>query len=603
MRPAPGRRRGPPIGDTNVKNFRKAWADLLNYMGRFRKWFLLALVLAFASTVISLVGPDLLSDMTDLIEDGIYQQDMDMDAIFRIGILLATLYVVGAAMMMVEKYVLATVTQRTASKLRTDISRKINRMPLRYFDRTTTGDMLSRVTNDVDTIGQSLNQSLSTLVTVVATLVGSIAMMFYTNHIMAIAAILTSVIGFVSMGFIMSRSQKYFNMQQADLGRMNGLVEEVYTGYLTVRAYSGEDAARSRFDDINESLRRSGFMSQFLGGLGMPLMGFVGNLGYVVVCVVGAILYLDGTIGFGVIVAFMMYVRFFTQSLSQVSQAVIVMQSVAAASERVFELLDEEEMEKEDDKTLRLTDVRGDVEFRDVHFGYLPDKEVIHGFNAKVSAGQKVAIVGPTGAGKTTIVNLLMRFYETNSGDILIDGISTKDLTRENVHDLFCMVLQDTWLFEGTLRENLVYSKEGVSDETLDRVCESVGLRKFVDSLPDRYDTVFSDDAAISIGQRQQITIARAMIEDAPLLILDEATSSVDTRTEKDIQTAMDRLTENRTSFVIAHRLSTIRNADMILVMRDGNIIEQGTHDELLDKGGFYSDLYNSQFSDGSEEE
>ena len=599
----PGRRRGPPVGDTNVKNFRKAWSTLLNYMGPFRKWFILALVLAFVSTIISLIGPNLLSNMTDLIEDGIIHHELDMDAIAHIGYLLASLYIIGAVMMVVEKYVLATVTQRTASKLRTDISHKINRMPLRYFDRTTTGDMLSRVTNDVDTIGQSLNQSMSTLVTVVATLVGSVFMMFYTNHIMAISAILTSIVGFVLMALIMSRSQRYFNIQQADLGRMNGLVEEIYTGYLTVRTYSGEKRAKVDFDEINESLRSSGFMSQFLGGLAMPLMGFVGNLGYVVVCVVGAVLYLEGAIGFGVIVAFMMYVRFFTQSLSQISQAVIVMQSVAAASERVFELLDEEEMEDENGKTQRLDDVKGAVEFRDVHFGYLPDKEVIHGFNAKVEPGQKVAIVGPTGAGKTTIVNLLMRFYETKSGDILIDGISTKELTRENVHDLFCMVLQDTWLFEGTLRENLVYSKEGVSDEELDTVCEAVGLRKFVESLPDRYDTVFTDNAAISIGQRQQITIARAMIEDAPLLILDEATSSVDTRTEKDIQMAMDRLTEGRTSFVIAHRLSTIRNADMILVMKEGNIIEQGTHEQLLSEGGFYSDLYNSQFVNGTEDE
>ena len=595
------RRRGPPIGDTNVKDFRKAWATLLNYMGPFRKWFLLALVLAFASTVISLIGPNMISDITNLIEDGIYAHTMDMDAIIRIAYVLAALYIVSAVMMVVEKFMLATVTQRTASNLRTDISRKINRMPLGYFDRTTTGDMLSRVTNDVDTRGQSLNQSMSTLISVAATLIGSVFMMFYTNHIMAIASIITSILGFVLMALIMSRSQKYFSRQQADLGRMNGLVEEIYTGYMTVRTYSGEGIAKERFDEINSSLRNSGFRSQFLGGLGMPLMGFVGNLGYVVVCVAGAVLYLEGDISFGVIVAFMMYVRFFTQSLSQISQAVIVMQSVAAASERVFELLGEEEMKDESRKTLRLTDVKGDVEFRDVRFGYLPDKEIIHGFNAKVSAGQKVAIVGPTGAGKTTMVNLLMRFYETNGGDILIDGISTKDLTRENVHDLFCMVLQDTWLFEGTLRENLVYSKESVSYEDLDRVCEAVVLNSFVDTLPDRYDTVFTDDAAISVGQRQQITIARAMIEDAPLLILDEATSSVDTRTERDIQRAMDSLTEGRTSFVIAHRLSTIRNADLILVMRDGNIIEQGTHDELMGLKGFYSDLYNSQFSDSEE--
>ena len=482
-----------------------------------------------------------------------------------------------------------------------DISRKINRLPLGYFDSTTTGDVMSRVTNDVDTIGQAMNQSITTLVSAVTMLIGSSIMMAITNVPMMVTAILSSLAGFALIAIIMSRSQKYFAIQQRDLGAMNGHVEEIYTGHLVVKAYGGEVNAKKRFDEINDSLFSSAFRSQFLSGLMMPLMNFIGNFGYVMVCIVGAVLVLSGDISIGVIVAFMLYVRLFTQPLSQISQAVVYMQSTAAASERVFAFLEADEMEDESSKTTVLTDVKGHVEFRDVRFGYLPDKEIVHGFSANIEPGQKVAIVGPTGAGKTTIVNLLMRFYEVNSGDILIDGVSTKDITRSNVHDLFCMVLQDTWLFEGTMRENIVYSKPDVSDERLDEVCRAVGLKHFIETLPEGYDTNIGDGSSLSVGQRQQVTIARAMIENAPLLILDEATSSVDTRTEKAIQDAMDKLTEGRTSFVIAHRLSTIRNADLILVMKDGNIIEQGTHDGLLSKGGFYSDLYNSQFDNDAE--
>ena len=434
------------------------------------------------------------------------------------------------------------------------------------------------------------------MATAITLLGGSVIMMLYTNVTMAVTAILSSIVGFAFMAVVMDRSQKYFERQQHDLGEMNGHVEEMYSGHLVMKAYGGEAAAKQEFDGINDSLYRSGFMSQFLGGMMMPFMNFIGNFGYVMVCIVGALLCIDGRISFGVIVAFMIYVRLFTQPLTQISQAVVSMQSVAAAAERVFEFLDEPEMDDESGKSVKLDKVRGHVEFRDVHFGYSPDKEIIHGFSAEVLPGQKVAIVGPTGAGKTTMVNLLMRFYEVGSGDILIDGVSTRDMRREDVHDLFCMVLQDTWLFEGTIRENIVYSKEGVTDERLDEVCKAVGLYHYIQTLPDKYDTVLGDNANLSAGQRQQVTIARAMVDGSPLLILDEATSSVDTRTERVIQDAMDRLTENRTSFVIAHRLSTIRNSDLILVMRDGNIVEQGTHDELLSAGGFYADLYNSQF-------
>ena len=598
MSPAPRRGphgHGPAMRGEKADDFRLAWRRLFQYMDRYRAPFIAALVIACVGTVLTLAGPNLISDVTDLIQEGLYGP-MDLDGVVSICLILVALYAVSAVLTFVQQYIMTTISQRTASNFRRDISTKINRLPLRYFDSNTTGDVMSRVTNDVDTLGQSMNQSISTMATAITLLGGSVIMMLYTNVTMAATAILSSLVGFAFMAVVMGRSQKYFERQQSDLGDMNGHVEEMYSGHLVMKAYGGEAAAKSDFDRINDSLYRSGFMSQFLGGMMMPFMNFIGNFGYVMVCIVGALLCIDGRISFGVIVAFMIYVRLFTQPLTQISQAVVSMQSVAAAAERVFEFLDEPEMEDESEKSVKLENVQGHVEFRDVRFGYSPDKEIIHGFSAEILPGQKVAIVGPTGAGKTTMVNLLMRFYEVNGGDILIDGISTRDMRREDVHDLFCMVLQDTWLFEGTIRENIVYSKEGVTDERLDEVCKAVGLYHYIQTLPDKYDTVLGDNANLSAGQRQQVTIARAMVDGSPLLILDEATSSVDTRTERVIQEAMDRLTEGRTSFVIAHRLSTIRNSDLILVMRDGNIVEQGTHDELLARGGFYADLYNSQF-------
>ena len=586
---------GPAMRGEKADDFRLAWRRLFQYMDRYRAPFIAALVIACVGTVLTLAGPNLISDVTDLIQEGLYGP-MDLDGVVSICLILVALYALSAVLTFVQQYIMTTISQRTASNFRRDISTKINRLPLRYFDSNTTGDVMSRVTNDVDTLGQSMNQSISTMATAITLLGGSVIMMLYTNVTMAATAILSSLVGFAFMAVVMGRSQKYFERQQSDLGDMNGHVEEMYSGHLVMKAYGGEAAAKSDFDRINDSLYMSGFMSQFLGGMMMPFMNFIGNFGYVMVCIVGALLCIDGRISFGVIVAFMIYVRLFTQPLTQISQAVVSMQSVAAAAERVFEFLDEPEMEDESEKSVKLENVQGHVEFRDVRFGYSPDKEIIHGFSAEILPGQKVAIVGPTGAGKTTMVNLLMRFYEVNGGDILIDGVSTRDMRREDVHDLFCMVLQDTWLFEGTIRENIVYSKEGVTDERLDEVCKAVGLYHYIQTLPDKYDTVLGDNANLSAGQRQQVTIARAMVDGSPLLILDEATSSVDTRTERVIQEAMDRLTEGRTSFVIAHRLSTIRNSDLILVMRDGNIVEQGTHDELLARGGFYADLYNSQF-------
>ena len=589
--------RGPRMPTEKANDFGKAWGRLFGYMHRYRIAIAAAVVMACIGTVLTLLGPNMLSDMTDLIQEGIFGT-MDLEAVVSIALTLVVIYATSSILTFLQQYIMTTVSQRTAYSFRRDISEKINRLPLRYFDSSTTGDVMSRVTNDVDTVGQSMNQSISTLVTSVTLLFGSIIMMIWTNWVMAATAILSSLLGFVFVFIVMSRSQKYFTRQQRDLGRMNGHVEEIYTGQKIMKAYGGEDSARKEFDGINDDLFRSNFMSQFLSGMMQPFMNFIGNFGYVMVCIVGAVMYVGGSISFGTIVAFMVYVRLFTQPLTQLAQAFSSMQSVAASAERIFAFLDEREMEDESEKNVRIDDVKGHVEFKDVHFGY-GDREIIHGFSADIQPGQKVAIVGPTGAGKTTMVNLLMRFYDVKSGDILIDGVSVNRMRREDVHDLFCMVLQDTWLFEGTIRENIVYnSRETVTDERLDEVCRAVGLHHFIETLPDRYETVLGDNATLSAGQRQQITIARAMVDGSPLLILDEATSSVDTMTEKVIQDAMDRLTEGRTSFVIAHRLSTIRNSDLILVMRDGNIVEQGTHDELLEKGGFYADLYNSQFED-----
>lgn len=495
---------------------------------------------------------------------------------------------------------MATVTQRISKQLRRDISGKINRLPLSYFDNTTTGDVLSRVTNDVDMVGQTMNQSVSSLITAITMFIGSLIMMFYTNWIMAIAAILSTFIGFASMGMIISKSQKYFAQQQQELGKLNGHIEEIYSGHNVVKAYNGEQQAKDAFSAINSRLFESAWKSQFMSGLMMPLMMFIGNFGYVVVCIVGAVLAVNGHISFGVIVAFMLYIRLFTQPLQQIAQAATNLQQTAAASGRVFEFLAEKELVKEDEKKEKLQNVKGDVEFKHVRFGYSEDKAVIKDFSVKVNAGQKVAIVGPTGAGKTTLINLLMRFYEVNGGEIMIDGVPTNQMTRESLHDLFCMVLQDTWIFEGSIRDNIVYSREDVSDEEVEAACKSVGLHHFIQTLPNGYDTILDDKTSLSAGQKQLITIARAMVKMAPLLILDEATSSVDTRTELLIQQAMDMLTEGKTSFVIAHRLSTIKNADLILVMKEGDIIEAGTHKELMENNGFYAELYNSQFEEAS---
>lgn len=536
----------------------------------------------------------------DNLPDSVYSliaPSIDMDKVQRIGFILVTFYALSYLFSAIQGWITAGVTQRVSQQLRGDISRKINRLPMAFYNRTSTGDILSRVTNDVDLISQSLNQSIGNLITSVILLFGSLFMMLITNLWMTLTAILASLLGFVVMFAIMGRSQKYFARQQRHLGALNGHIEEMYTGHTVVKAYNGEAAAQQTFDEMNDKLRESGFRAQTLAGMMMPVMTFVGNLGYVAVCVVGGAMALNDMISFGVIVAFMMYVRYFTQPLSQIAQAVQSLQSAAAAGERVFEFLEAEEMPDESGKKNDIGEVQGTVDFDHVRFGYEDtDKIVIHDFSAHAKPGQKIAIVGPTGAGKTTMVNLLMRFHDIQSGEIRIDGVPTNEMTREAVREQFCMVLQDTWLFEGTLRENLIYCTENVSDEKMIAACKAVGLDHFIRTLPKGYDTVVGDQLSLSQGQKQQLTIARAMIADKPMLILDEATSSVDTRTEQQIQSAMDKLMENRTSFVIAHRLSTIRNADLILVMNHGDIVESGTHEELLAKGGFYADLYNSQF-------
>lgn len=538
---------------------------------------------------------ELPASVKSLVEPGI-----DMDLVARISLTLVSFYVASYILTVVQGWIMTTVTQRIGRSMRADISAKINRLPMSYFNAVPTGDILSRITNDVDMLGQSLNQSVGSLLSAVVLFFGSLFMMITTNGWMTLAAVGASLLGFALMMGIMGRSQKYFLRQQSALGALSGHIEESYTGHSVIAAYNAEDRVRAEFDRMNGELVEAGFRAQCLSGLMMPIMMFIGNFGYVAVCVVGGALALDGQIGFGVIVAFMLYVRYFTQPLSQIAQGVQALQSAGAAGTRVFEFLEAPEMADESAKPARRArDVRGEVEFDHVRFTYAgSDKPVIKDFSAHALPGQKVAIVGPTGAGKTTMVNLLMRFFEIDGGQIRIDGVPTSEMRREDVHALFCMVLQDTWLFEGTIRENLVYCDEGVSDEDMQRACRAVGLDHFIRSLPHGYDTVLNDQVKLSQGQKQQMTIARAMIADKPMLILDEATSNVDTRTELKIQQAMDELMRGRTSFVIAHRLSTIKNADLILVMKEGDIIESGTHDELLAAGGFYADLYNSQFAE-----
>lgn len=578
------------------KDFKSAVRMLARYIDKYLIQIYIALACAVASVVLALFGPDNVSRITDLIDEGMTAGSIDMDAIMGITILVLLFYAFSALLVYIQRFVLVTATQHIMRRMRNDISHKLNRLPLSSFDSTSFGDLLSRVTNDVDTIGRSLSNSASEMVTAIATFIGCAVMMLLTNVLLAVIAIGASLVGFWMMKMIIKKSQKYFTFRQTYLGEINGHIEEMYAGHIIVKSFNGEPASIKEFERLNQLLYENNWKSQFLSGIMNPLMEFVGNFGYVAVCVVGAIMAKNGMISFGVIVAFILYVKQFTQPLGQVAMAATNLQSAAAASERVFSFLAFEEMEDESDKKALIEKPKGQVVFDHVRFGYHPERVIIHDFSAVIKPGQKVAIVGPTGAGKTTLVNLLMRFYELNSGRILIDGINTHDTTRENVHSQFCMVLQDTWLFEGTIRENIVYSMKDVSDEKVIRACKAVGLHRFISSLPNGYDTVLTDDSSLSAGQRQLMTIARAMVEDAPLLILDEATSSVDTRTEQIVQNAMDKLTEGRTSFTIAHRLSTIRNADVILVMKEGDIVETGTHDELLKQGGFYSDLWTSQF-------
>ncbi len=637
-----------------AKDFRGAMKKLVHYLNRFHKLLVIAFVLAAVSAVLSIIAPDRLSDMTDLISDGlvpnisestvteimsdpnisnedkmefasimsgitedstsseiftaidempesiqeIVKPRMDFAAIKSIALFLAIVYVASAVFSFFQHFIMATVSNNFAKELRSKIITKINKLPLRYFDRNSTGDILSRVTNDVDTVAQTMSQSIGSLVGAITLVIGSVLMMFVTNWILALCAIVSSLLGFSIMAVILKKSQKYFVERQEELGNMNGHIEEIYSGHNVVKVYNGKRESDEKFDKLNDKVFNAIRKSQFLSGLMQPIMMFIGNFSYVVVCVVGAVLVTNDVISFGVIVAFIVYVRLFTNPLSQIAQAMTSLQSAAAASERIFEFLEEPEMSDESKltKVLNREEVKGNVEFDHVKFGYDESRMIIKDFSAKVKPGQKIAIVGPTGAGKTTMVNLLMKFYEINSGDIKIDGVSINELKRENIHELFTMVLQDTWLFGGTIRENIVYNQENISDYEMKQVCKVVGVDHFIKSLPNSYDTLIEDNDSISSGQKQLITIARGMLDKAPFLILDEATSNVDTRTEELVQKAMDKLMEGKTSFIIAHRLSTIKNADLILVMNEGNIIEQGNHEELMKQNGFYANLYNSQF-------
>lgn len=595
---------GPRGEAEKSKNLGKAISRLFRELKPFYLKAAFAATLAIAGTVIALVTPDKLSEITDTITDGLKLEmfglgSIDLEKVLSIFLLVAILYVVSAIFEIIEAILMTDVSNNFARHLRSQISAKINRLPLRFFDKNQTGDTLSRVTNDVDTIAQSMNESLSTLVADSLLLIGVIIMMFVTNWQMAITAILSGLIGFGFVFIVLGKSQKYFSARQRELGRLNSHIEEIYSGLNVVKVYNGKKESDAEFDKLNRNVYNANRKSQFLSGLMPPMMNFVGNLGYVAVCVVGAILTKNDIITFGTIIAFIVYVRMFTSPLSQIAQALNLLQSTAAASERVFEFLDEPEMPDQSalPASLNKSAVKGNIEFDHVKFGYDDDKLIIKDFSAKVKAGQKIAIVGPTGAGKTTMVNLLMKFYDIKSGDIKIDGVSIKDLKRENIHELFTMVLQDTWLFSGSIKENIVYNRKNIKNEKVQEVCDTVGLTHFIKTLPKGIETDISENDSVSAGQRQLTTIARGMIEDAPFLIMDEATSNVDTRTEELVQKAMDKLMHGRTSFIIAHRLSTIKNADLILVMKDGNIIETGTHKELLRQDGFYAELYNSQFS------
>ncbi len=589
--------RGMNVPEKSKRGIKGILKELFSYSQKLKIPMVIALCLAAAGAVLTIIGPNQLSRITDLISEGLTSQ-IDLSSIAKVGILLLCLYLFSGLFTYIEHYIMATITLDLSKKMRRDLSDKINKVPMKCFGKISYGDILSRVTNDVSTLQQALSNSLPSIISAVAQFIGCLIMMFVTEWRMALSAVAVTLLGFVVMAFIMSRSQKYFIARQQCLGQLNGYVEEMYSGHDVVRLSRANRKIKKTFEGMNRAVYDANRKSQFLSGVMQPLMNVIGNLGYVVVCVFGAALAIDGQITFGVITAFIMYVRLFTSPLSTLAQGMTQMQTAAAAGDRVFDFLQEEELPEESYKTKRLTEVKGEVEFDHVRFSYPdnPGKIIIKDFSAHVEPGQKVAIVGPTGAGKTTMVNLLMRFFDINSGDIRIDGISTSELTRENVHSLFSMVLQDTWLFEGTVRENLVYNKTGVTDETLENACRACGIYHFIETLPHGLDTVLGDNITISAGQKQLFTIARAMVQNSPMLILDEATSSVDTRTELIAQKAMDTLMEHRTSFVIAHRLSTIKNADLILVMKDGDILEQGNHETLLAQNGFYAELYNSQF-------
>lgn len=590
-------RHGPPGrgADEKPKNVKSSMLELLRYLKPWYKPIVISLIFSLVGTLLTIIAPDKLADLTNNISDGL-QTGIDMDLIIKSILIILAIYISANLVTCAASYIMITVMQKLAWSMRTSISQKINKLPLKFFDKVTVGDVLSRITNDVDTISSALNSSITTLVQAVVQFVGVTIIMFATSGRLALTAIGSSILGFVLMFFIVSRSRKYFRQQQQNLGDMNGHVEEMYSGHNIVRAYGATAQSKKEFDRINDNLYNSAWKSQFFSGMLMPLMGFVGSLGYVAVCIVGATLTMNGAIRFGTVVAFISYVKLFTNPLSQISQAVSSLMSAGAAGERVFGFLAEEEMPDDSGCTAHIDHVRGKVEFENVRFGYDEDKPIIHDFSADIEPGQKVAIVGYTGAGKTTMVNLLMRFYELWSGQIKIDGVPVSQMRRSDVHAMFGMVLQDTWLFDGTYRENIAYGKPGVTDEQVEAACKLVGLDHYIKTLPKGYDTELNDRSSLSAGQRQLLTIARAMVENAPMIILDEATSSVDTRTEVLVQKAMDRLTRGRTSFVIAHRLSTIRDADLILVMDKGDIVESGTHEQLLEKGGLYKELYTSQF-------
>ena len=589
-------RRG--FSGAKAKDFKGSIKKIITFDKKLIPIMIIAFTLSASASILSIIGPDKIKEITNVILSGI-STTIDMESIKTIGLTLVLIYTLSFIFNYVQGFLMAVITNRFSKGMRKKISVKINKIPLSYFDKTTVGDILSRITNDVDTISMSLNQSTGTLISATTMFLGSLFMMFYTSYQLALTAIISTFLGFVIMAIIMKKSQKYFIAVQTGLGSINGHIEECFSGHNIIKVYNARKEMGNRFDEINEQLTKDVLKSQFYSGLMHPIMGFIGNFGYIAVCIVGATLTMNGIIDFGVVVAFMIYIRLFTMPLSQFAQGFTNLQSAAAASERVFEFLEVQEMKEETGKNyvfLNKLKVKGNLEFKHVKFGYNEDKVIIKDFSAKVKSGQKIAIVGPTGAGKTTIVNLLMKFYDVDSGDITIDGISIKNITRENIHALFTMVLQDTWLVGGTIKENIVYNKENVSMETIVNACKTVGLDHYIKTLPEGYDTLLDDAESLSLGQKQLLTIARSMIENTPFLIFDEATSSVDTRTEKLVSNAMDKLTKDKTSFIIAHRLSTIKNADLILVINNGDIIECGNHNELIKKNGFYADLYNSQF-------